>query len=524
MKNIEKRIRFTMYTVRVQYIIRFIFVFALLYCWSVSHGFAQTSQSATTENDHVETCTCSVRYGTVSVIARTAPDGVDAPTLANGLCSGYCSFASRANVAPWSVTTDGGVLHSRFSVNFSNSSSYSGTFGSAVCTGENGQCVQVRYATGGLDTRQAQGIAGHELGHVFLRHVSAEIGYSEGLADHALWVIWQQWPVSSNTGRSVENLLQDQTCGCNSVEVQAFDPISVDGNAQNGHELTDCGRALRSSFWQYALSGTRFDNLLQLRGNITLEGSVQQVSGQQVGALVQAWRENRLGTCCPSATTLASQAPSRWFRTRAVRWVTQTSADDLVNCRSAVALHDNEFYPAVVLYSGRDRTVHAVDNDGHMAGLCWHGNWLVAAGGRNNPDHPTVLFIDTVTDHVVARTESPWSARGRPWSDFWNSVTCGSDRITVIDRDYNRTRNYPYPQATPPRAVLRVENQWRVVQYVFVDGTHVGSVPVGESRDFQIHNGHHRVVAADSQDGTINPVVDEFDISDGRIEVMTVHR
>lgn len=240
--------------------------------------------------------------------------------------------------------------------------------------------------------------------------------------------------------------------------------------------------------------------------------------------LVTAHREGSTLTC-PVSSTLISHAPTRQINGRAVRWVGQVSVDDASNCRSAVSLHDDQLYPAIVLYAGRDQNLYSVDNDGHIAALCWHDNWLVAVGGRNDPDHPTVLFIDTTTHRTFSQTEPPWSAAGRPWSDFWNTVTCEATSVAVSDTDYQRSASYPYPsvsQTTATGATLRVENRWRVTQYVFVDGTYVGSVPSGTSHDFQIQPGSRVAVAADSRDGTMNPVSDRFDITDGMIEVMTV--
>ncbi len=103
-----------------------------------------------------------------------------------------------------------------------------------------------------------------------------------------------------------------------------------------------------------------------------------------------------------------------------------------------------------------------------------------------------------------------------------SQVRCIVEHIFTCGRTSDHTESCNQPSTSG--AVLRVENRWRVAQYVFVDGVYVGSVPVGESRDFQIQVGHHRAVAADSRDGATNPVNDDFDVTAGVIEVMTVGR
>ncbi len=53
---------------------------------------------------------------------------------------------------------------------------------------------------------------------------------------------------------------------------------------------------------------------------------------------------------------------------------------------------------------------------------------------------------------------------------------------------------------------VRVQNDYPVTQHVFIDGDHVGTVPTGEIRTFDISVGQHTIVCADSTDIADNPV------------------
>jgi hypothetical protein len=159
---------------------------------------------------------------------------------------------------------------------------------------------------------------------------------------------------------------------------------------------------------------------------------------------------------CPQPIDLLPYVPKRSLRdysprlpSRNVEWVPAVGTQATDGCRVALAVHDREWFPAAVLYQVEKRPVVVVNNDGWINDLCWSGRWLVAAGGRNDPDHPTVLFINTETGKVLVQQEKPFSAPGRPWSDFWDEALCHDGKVTVTqcEEEYvlSHTRTYPLP-------------------------------------------------------------------------------
>lgn len=72
------------------------------------------------------------------------------------------------------------------------------------------------------------------------------------------------------------------------------------------------------------------------------------------------------------------------------------------------------------------------------------------------------------------------------------------------------------PGATPDQAELEVESAFGVTQYVFVDGTFAGTVPVGASQVFLLAGGRVTIVLADAADGGTNAVRLGLELSPGR--------
>lgn len=53
---------------------------------------------------------------------------------------------------------------------------------------------------------------------------------------------------------------------------------------------------------------------------------------------------------------------------------------------------------------------------------------------------------------------------------------------------------------------IHVQNDFSVMQHVFVDGVRVGTVPTGSTQPFDLTPGEHTIVCADSEDINDNPV------------------
>lgn len=229
--------------------------------------------------------------------------------------------------------------------------------------------------------------------------------------------------------------------------------IATDGYALNnmdslGFTTDTCGKTLKVPIYDESrpvivvsakdtgpVRITYFDGDTFYENGITDRVEKKSEFSQLISLFISKDAFGAAAAVCPDAKGLLSLAPPQWAMAAEA-----TKSD---GCAVAVSVHDRTMYPAAVIFQfGAGGSPKIIQNDGWLNAVAWCGNRLVAAGGRNDYDHPTTLIIDPSRGTVVVKTEPPFSSRNRPWSDFWDSIECMESSVRVHDKDYGATKTY----------------------------------------------------------------------------------